>query len=288
MEEENVRGEKIKALIGITRPVNWLIAGIGVIAGCLAGVGLNPTFASSILLAFFSTVLMMAGGNSLDYLDRNIDAVVRGRRSFPPGKLHPSTAFHFAVVSFIVGIILAFFINLECFIIALFNLLIIIAYEISLKKRGFVGNVATGYLVGSVFWFGGASVGEIFVIEIIFMAVLAGLVSIGREILKDILGIVGDKGVRETLPMRIGKKNARIISASFIGLATVLSFFTLFWGILGESKYTYVFLAVPNALFIVISVLLISRCNALEVSSKLLKAGMVIALIPFILGGVLR
>lgn len=288
MEEENVRVEKIKALIGITRPVNWLIAGIGVIAGCLAGVGLNPAFALSILLAFLSTIFIMAGGNSLnDYFDRDIDAVIHGKRSLPSGKLRPSTAFQFAIVFFIVGIILAFFINLECFIIALFNLLIITVYETSLKKKGFVGNVAIGYLAGSVFWFGGASVGEIFVIEVVFMAVLAGLVNIGREILKDVIDIVGDKGVRKTLPMKVGTKNARIISALFIGSAVALSFFTWFWRILGENEYTYVVLAVANALFIA-SVCSVLRYNSLEINSKLLKVGMIVALIPFILGGILR
>jgi len=287
MEEEKLKREKIRALIGITRPVNWLMAGIGVIAGCLAGVGLNPVFILPISLAFLSTVFVTAGGNSLnDYFDRNIDIIAHGKRSLASGKLHPEIALYFAITSFIIGVILTAFINWECLGIVLFNFLIIIAYEIFLKKRGFVGNLAIGYLVGSTFWFGGAAVGEIFLNKIIFMAVLASLVNTGREILKDVIDISGDRGVRKTLPMRIGEKKSLIISASFISLAIILSFLTWFWRILGENEYTYVILGIANALFIT-SIFSMSRSYTLDRSSTLLKIGMIIALIPFILGGVL-
>lgn len=292
MKEKERKAEKIKELFFVSRPLNWVMAGIGVFVGSLAGVGLNSDFILPIALAILATIFTMGAGNALNNLyDRNIDKIVHGKRSLASGRLSPQVALWFTVVSFVVGfslaLTLAWFFNPVCLIIASFNLLVILLYEIRLKKRGLTGNLAIGYLVCSVFLFGGAAVGKI-THAIIIVAILAFLVTVGREIVKDIRDMPGDKGKRKTLPMKIGEKRARIISVLFIGLAIVLSVLLWYWRLLGDSEIPYIFLAIPVPLFFT-SACSIARLFIwdLKKADILLKAGMLFALIPLVLGGIL-
>jgi 4-hydroxybenzoate polyprenyltransferase len=54
---------------------------------------------------------------------------------------------------------------------------------------------------------------------------------LGREILKDVSDVEGDKDHRFTLPMKIGSKQATIIGCIFLVIALILSPAPYFWKI---------------------------------------------------------
>src|SRR5690606_20490439 len=128
--------------------------------------------------------------------------------------------------------------------------ILMISYELLLTQRGFVGNITIAVLTGMVFLLGGAIVGHIehsYVVEIV-----ATLVSIGREITKDIEDMDGDKG-RSTLPMKIGKKNAGLIAAFFFIAGPTLSLWPVLDNTLG---YPYLTVLVADAMFIYAALIL--------------------------------
>jgi len=149
-------------------------------------------YGTQVALAFVVCFVVTAGGNAInDFYDAKIDAVNKPHRPIPSGRISPRRAFAFAVGLFGIGIALSYLINPICFFIAAANSLLLIGYAYKLKRTVLWGNVSIGYLTGSTFLFGGAAVNEIMVTFVLFM--LAMLATMGREIVKDIEDIKGDK-----------------------------------------------------------------------------------------------
>ena len=273
----------MKAIIKLIRPINCLMAGIGAIIGALIVVNLNIDFLEPILLVFLGTVFVTAGGNALnDYFDPGVDAVSHKERPIPSGQVHLQTALKLSLSFFLIGIVLAFLINIVCLVIAVINVFFLLGYEKYLKGKGLVGNLAIAYLVGSVFLIGGAAVGNIW--PTLILAILAFLVTLGREIIKDIKDIDGDTGKRMTFPMRVGERKAKIASASSIGLAVLLSYSLWLWEILGADGLPYVAIVVADAFF---TMSLFALVWNIRITDKLLKIGMGLALAALVLGGTL-
>jgi geranylgeranylglycerol-phosphate geranylgeranyltransferase len=164
----------------------------------------------------------------------------------------------------------------EATLIVLAAAVMMIGYEITLKQRGFVGNLCIAILTGLVFMFAGGIVGDFS--QVWILALLAALVSVGREIAKDIEDEESDKGSRRTLPMMIGDRNAGIVAAVFYVLGPLLSFIPFFTGLFG---ILYAVVIVADAIFIYCAVLVFSNPHK---SEKLAKVAMFVALISFILG----
>jgi geranylgeranylglycerol-phosphate geranylgeranyltransferase len=117
------------------------------------------------------------------------------------------------------------------------------------------------------------------------LAALAFLATLGREIAKDIEDIQGDEG-RYTLPMSVGTKKAGVVASLAMAAAVLLSpiplLSELFSG-LAATLYI-IMIAVTDAIFIYcIFLLLKERINA----SAVIKIGMLMALLAFLIGGVL-
>ena len=152
-----------------------------------------------------------------------------------------------------------------------------VLYETMLKQRGFIGNITIAVLTGMVFLLGGSIV---FHMEnCIEVAGMAALVTVGREITKDIEDMEGDVG-RHTLPMAIGKRNAGIVAAIFYIAGPVLSILPLIDHSMGP-LYPVVFVA--DAMFIYAAFILFNDPHR---SQKMAKYAMMVALVAFILGAV--
>ena len=146
--------EKIKAYLELSRPLNCLMGGIAVIIGSLVE-GATFSYLPSVIVASLAAFFIIAGGNAInDYFDWKVDLVAHPKRPIPSGRLSLSETSIFALMSFLLGLGLAFFVNWICFLIALISVAVLISYEKGLKERGFIGNLAISYLVGSLFLFG--------------------------------------------------------------------------------------------------------------------------------------
>jgi len=279
----------------IIRPLNCIMAGIGALVGCIiVGIPMsNYLVLFKIGLAFAVVFLVTAAGNTLnDYCDAEADKINHPARPIPSGRLKQKKAMNFAIGLFISGMIISCFLNTGSFLIAVVAVMLLVAYEKKLKNKGFTGNVAVSVLVAFVFIFGGGSLSgnvtgvttmKIFLNEMKIVLVLAGmafLANLGREVIKDIEDVEGDTD-RVTLPMRIGVKNAGLVVSGAIILSVIISpipyllrtFGSIYLGIIG----------LADAIFIY-SIILLDKPGSV---SKIIKIGMAVSLIGFIVGGIL-
>lgn len=256
---------------------NGVMGIIGVVISVLLASGTDiGDHAVNIAIACALVIVFMAGGNSLnDYIDIEIDRTAHPERPLPRGEITPDTAKYLGIGCLALACVMSFFLNLESAICVIIAAVLMISYEMFLKQRGFVGNLTIAILTGAIFIFGGAIVGDL--TANIVIATMAVLVSIGREIAKDIEDMESDEG-RRTLPMIIGVHNATIIAATFFILGPALSVYPFFTDMFGP---LYCLVLVADAMFIYASFIL--RIDAHK-AQKTAKFAMMVALIAFVLG----
>jgi geranylgeranylglycerol-phosphate geranylgeranyltransferase len=265
---------------------------IGVLIGALVGVGLDifgSEYLFDLIVSMCIAFFFMAAGNMMnDYFDRDLDKINHPERPIPSGLLQPEHVLLSAILIFALILLLGFLINLIMFSILLTALVLMIGYEIILKRQGFVGNIAISILVGMLFLFGAALVLKFGVV--IFLALLAFLATITREIVKDIEDLEGDKD-RFTLPKRIGKKNAAVMASIFLIIAIILSPVPAFPWLLPfqflefESlTINYFYLIILGNILFVFAIFNFTKKPTL--AQNLLKAAMVISLLAFAVGSI--
>jgi len=259
---------------------NGLMGILGVLTGALIASGLDIVDGwVSVAVASFVVVWFIAGGNALnDYIDRDVDVVSHPERPIPSGIMKPKEALFAGAFAFTLSIAASFLLRDAVPIaIVLIACALMLSYELFLKQRGFVGNVTIAVLTGMLFLLGGAVVNNIE--SVVAIACMAVLVSIGREIAKDIEDMGGDEG-RNTLPMRIGVKNACVIASISLLAGTALSVWPLLTDMFGPLYYL---ILVACAIFIYSSLVIFKDPHKAQ---KLCKYAMLVALAAFILGAV--
>ena len=268
--------------LGLFRLGNCAMGALGALLAAVACVGVAglEDFVWEVVLSMFVVVAFTAAGNSLnDYFDREVDKVAHPERPIPSGAVTPAATRAIAVVLFLVSLILSIWINLWSIAIVATSICVMVGYESFLKAEGLAGNLAISWLTGALFLFGGAAVDRLDLAWI--LAALAFLATLGREIVKDIQDIEGDRGSRRTLPMRIGIKNAGVVGSIAFVAAVGLSPVPYFLDLL---SWVYVpVVLVADAIFIYCASI---HFRSPEKGQKVAKLAMFIALLAFLLGGV--
>jgi geranylgeranylglycerol-phosphate geranylgeranyltransferase len=198
--------KKLKAIIQLTRPVNLVIAFISIFIGGFVTGTIQPLL--KLILACISGTLITAGANSInDYFDIEIDKINKPERPLPSGKITKKQAYIISIILFITGIIISTYIHLTGFIIALTTSYLLYMYSYKLKQTVLFGNLTIAFLSGLAFVYGGLAVGQ--GKQAVVVGIFAFLFHLGREIIKDIEDIEGDKAKGlTTLPIRYGKMKA--------------------------------------------------------------------------------
>lgn len=216
------------AAIELTRPWNCILAGLGVlVAGFIAGESIGIAWSQAdmirMALAFAAAALVTGGGNAInDYCDRKIDKINRPGRPIPSGRIKDYEALTISQILFMLGIIATIFVSMWCVLLAAANAIALTLYASKFKCCGLAGNAVIGYLVGSTFLFGGLAIEELSAVGI--LAAMAGLSTVGRELIKDIEDMPGDRKLKmDTFPLRHGARKAAVLAAAFIVAAIVLS-----------------------------------------------------------------
>jgi geranylgeranylglycerol-phosphate geranylgeranyltransferase len=263
----------IPVFLELMRPHNCLMAGIAAMIGLVVA---NPQFEGITALLVFVTVFLITGaGNGVnDYFDREIDSHNRPNRPIPSQRMDAKTAFIWSIVLFASGCILASQINIICLSIAVFNSFLLYFYAKSLKVTPLAGNLCIGYLTGSTFLFGGATLGIEGAKYTGILFLLASLATVSREIEKDIEDMEGDlKSSARTLPILAGEKTASRISALFLLAAIVLSYLAPL------GKIYLAIVTVADILFLLSTKRIIE--GDASGAQRSLKVGMAIALFAF-------
>lgn len=262
----------MRAAIELLRPANCLMAAIAALVGMISsGSTANAPY---IIAAVF---LITGGGNGInDYYDREIDALNRPDRPIPSGRLKPRTAIILSLILFVAGSALGGLINPTCLAITIINSMILILYARYLKATPLVGNLAVAYLTGSTFLFGGLASGRWSTTTTV-LSLLAGLATMGREIVKDIEDVEGDRSCgAKTLPIIIGEMQSYVIAAAFVLVASALSYAAP----LGR---TYQVIVTAANLIFIYSIKKMMEGDA-HASQHTIKGAMALALVAFIAG----
>ena len=259
---------------------NCLMGIVGLLMSVLIATGTTIfNYWTDIVPAAFVVFFFVAAGNSLnDYMDREVDKVAHPERPIPSGRLAPNSARTIAVYCFAAALIASFFIRIEATLVVIVAMALMLAYELSTKKKGFSGNLTIGLLTGMLFVFGGAVVGMID--KTIIIALMAGLATLGREIVKDIEDMDADFD-RNTLPKRIGKRNAGLAGSIAFVVAVALSPVPYLTSMFGQGYLLVVLVA--DAIFIYCSIVHFRNPTR---GQRLAKYGMLVALVAFLLGGI--
>ena len=274
---------KTSAIAKLMRLENCAMAGLAVLIGFIvAGGGLAGLQFSvfGLLLAFVSAFLITGAGNTInDYYDRNADKRNAPHRPIPSKEISAKGAFVFAMVLFGVGIVMSFFINYECFALASFNSVVLFFYGRNLKSSVFAGNVAVSYLTGSTFVYGALVLQN--PVTTVFLALLAFLANVGREIIGDVEDIKGDvKAKIKTFATKYGEKKAWFYGRIYIIAAVLLSPVPYAMGLMGV--YYLVPVLAADGLFIASVVTSNARKN-----QKLTKIAIFVGLVAFLLGALI-
>jgi geranylgeranylglycerol-phosphate geranylgeranyltransferase len=271
----------------LVRVGNTLTAFAGTIVGGLAarGAGLPGTggFWVLVLLAAVSTACVTAGGNVLnDLLDRESDRANHPDRPLVTGAVSVRAARVGASALLVAGglaiVPIAFQapLLLPIFAIAVAALL---GYELWFKSVGFAGNLLVALLTGLVFLYGGAAVGQPWVV--VPFALMAFGATLSREVIKDMEDAEGDRD-RSTLPRQRGFGFASGVARLSVGLALALSPVPLLTFLSPSSIAGIMYLAsvgAADALFVVSVLWLPERLHREQTLSK---AAMTVALLAFL------
>ncbi len=255
---------------------------MGSIAVFLTGLiaqGLNiSNFLISLSLGMLVVFLITAAGNVInDYFDRESDLINHPERPIPAGEIRPKNALIYSVTLFVVGVILAFPINLCSFIVAILAVALLLLYENSLKNEGFAGNITISILVGMIFLFGGTIFGQLSLMSL--LALMAFFSNLGREIIKDVEDMVGDIN-RKTLPKKIGRRKALLMAMIFIYISIALS--PLPYTLFSFSVFYLYAVIFADAIFIYATII---QFKDVHMAQRWIKYGMITGLIAYLIGG---
>jgi len=273
----------IKGYLSLFRVGNCVMAALGMLLAAIISAGLDAVEPHlwDIVVSVIIVVSFTGAGNAMnDYFDRETDRIAHPRRPLPMGRVTPSGTILASGVLFLVACALSFLVGWWSVIIVLTSAFVMISYELALKREGLAGNFAISWLTGALFLFGGASVDRMDVAWI--LCALAFLATMGREIVKDIQDVRGDSTSRRTLPMRIGERDAGVVASGFFVSAVALSPIPYVLDLL--SIWYVPAVAVADAIFIYCASVHFANPSR---GQMIAKVAMLVALIAFLLGGIL-
>ncbi|MFA5049983.1 MAG: UbiA family prenyltransferase [Candidatus Micrarchaeia archaeon] len=222
----------IKEFLKLTRFEHALMLSFAVLIAEIIVLGSFPQITFIILASLLVPILSEMGSFALnDYLDIETDKLnKRNERPLVKGTISPEFAFYFSWLCFILSVFIAYFINFWAFLIALIFSLLAILYNYKLKDLPFLGNIYIGLSMAIPLIFGNLVVSNQLDNSIILLSVLAFLSGVGREIIKSVQDMPGDKIARnsKTYPILVGKRKALLTAGIFylffVFVALYLSF----------------------------------------------------------------
>lgn len=277
----------LKASISILRPINCAMIGFAVVIGYFVS---KPASASleAIILGFVTGFAICAFSMVVnDYYDIEVDRVNQPTRPLPSGAISKSGAVGLALVMLVVGFgAAALLLNLEAvLIVALYSFLAWL-YDFQAKKYGVAGNLIVASSLAIPFVYGGAiSGGRVLDSLLLFMASTSFLAGVGREVVKAMADVEGDKkrGVRSYASVH-GFRSAAALGAVFFLLAVVTSLLPL--AFISVGTFYKVGVLLPDAAFVYLAYRITTHADvngALSVKKTALM-GMLLGLIVFIGG----
>lgn len=275
--------------MALIRPVNSIMMGLAVIIGEVTAINDFPKM-NDLIFGFLVGFLLTATSMVLnDIVDIEIDKVNAPDRPLPSGRISIKSAKRYAIALIILGLIFSCIISINALLIAAIALSISIAYSLKGKKIGLIGNAMVAFCVAIPFLFGGIVVSNTISEKIATFFILALLATTGREIIKGIADVEGDKmkGVR-TLAIKYGERKAAVMAVIFYAMAIAITPIPVVKGIVG---FWYMALIAIVDLGFAYSSIKIVRRQCKETAIKVKRESlfwMLLALLAFLIDGIFK
>ena len=215
----------------ILRIVNGIVAGAAAAFGLVLSLpdeGSNIDYLSLGLVVLAAALVSCQAMIFNDIADREEDKINAPHRPIPSGKISVKTAYIYGVFVAILALITAVVIDIINGRLYGLSVLTVILfggsldlYDFKLKKLGIWGNATIGMNVTALFAYGALHTylvyGGTFQYVPIIVGAAAGLGNIGREVIKGLPDVEGDREARvKTLAVKFGVKPAAVIGSFFL------------------------------------------------------------------------
>ncbi|HIH33531.1 MAG: UbiA family prenyltransferase [Candidatus Diapherotrites archaeon] len=260
----------------IIRPLNCIVAGVAALIGYWIS-ALWILLDLNALLVFLAVFLVCAGGQAVnDYFDLEIDRRKKAKKALALGKANAGIVFSLALLLFAAGILVSYFLGFFAFLIAVIMSLLLFSYSAFFQKAKFFGNWIVALGTAMTLVFGASVIGNFEVVFWLFWPML--FANLSREIIKDFEDLNADKGLKNTLPMVLGVKRAKLLVGIFYIIAIVLAFWIFSFGIV--QSLAYLLLLFPTTLVFLLSAKALGW-NSFAKAQAFSKLGMLLALLAF-------
>ncbi|MDI9646370.1 MAG: UbiA family prenyltransferase [Archaeoglobales archaeon] len=216
----------LKSYWELFRLEHGLMYGLAVLVGVFVS-DTNYSNLQKIIFAYLTAVLLQASTFALnDSFDYEVD--IKNKRFDRPlvrGEISKRGALISSVLLFPLGLFTALLISLESFIFATAVSVAGVLYDVKLKEFGIAGNIYVAFSMAAPFIFGSIVALDSIYSMATILAMIAFFSGLGREIMKGIEDVEGDKlrNVRSVAIVK-GENFASRLSAYFYLLAVLLSF----------------------------------------------------------------
>ena len=279
----------LQGLLTLIRPINSIMIGFAVLVGIII-TNSSLVFSEFSLIGFFISSYSMVIN---DIYDIDIDKINRPDRPLPSGRVTLNEAKLFSVFLLFIGIslsiisIIRYDSSILIFFITIFFSFISWLYSYSLKKRGLIGNFIVAISMTIPFIFGGIIINGFTNVLLLSFSTIAFLSGLGREIVKTICDVKGDKSKHvNTISITLGVSNAAKLGGFLILCAVLVSIIPFVLG--SVDPIYFIFLILPNSLMLYSSLKIIfdhSESSAYRIKNLLLM-GMLLGLLGFLLIGI--
>ena len=191
-----------------------------------------------VALATLSVLFFMAAGNALnDLSDVEIDKIAHPSRPLANGSISISeTKMLIGFLSLLSVASLLGCLHLmeesQAYTAGIYvaAIILMLTYDHGprTKQKGLVGNIAISSLVAAVVLYGASSIEGLDALLCWYVAGVVFFVNLAREIIKDCQDMEADSDSRQTLPMKIGKENSRMV-AYVLTLIGIVFLYIPYW-----------------------------------------------------------
>ncbi|VVC02657.1 Digeranylgeranylglyceryl phosphate synthase [Candidatus Burarchaeum australiense] len=185
--------------------------------------------AVSCLVPFFICLASFALNDLLDVESDRINK--RADRPLVSGEASRPEALASAVLGFLAGNLIAYFISPIAFLIAFAFSLLAILYDAKLKDLPLAGNLYIAATMAIPFIYGAMIVANgVLSSDVLVLSAMAFVIGLGREFMGTARDVKGDREARKasTLPMMIGVSNTLVLASLLYLLAIVISYIPYF------------------------------------------------------------
>jgi len=230
--------EKAKAFLQLIRLELPISAGISVVVGQTIALGRFPTLTN--LGLGFGLGLFLSSSAMIfnDLFDLDVDRINTPHKPIPSGKVTPTEAILFGVVTALIALLIAGWIAPLVLALSLVLWGLGFLYNWKLKASGLMGNLIVAINVAMTFILGGISVGEGGNPLVWIFGAIAFVFDLAEEIAGDAMDMEGDrKRGSQSLAILHGKRIALRISGALFVVMILLSLLPV---VLGETSLAYI------------------------------------------------